>query len=68
MTDMSGFDLAKEAHRRRPSLRVLCISGYLDRERPKDTPGLTLNFLLKPFSAEELAAKVRDVLGSSRPG
>lgn len=68
MTDMSGFDLAKEAHRRCPSLRVLCISGYLDRERPEDTPGLTLNFLQKPFSAEELFEKVRDVLGSPIPG
>jgi PAS domain S-box-containing protein len=60
---MNGRELSERLKEVRPDLKVLFISGYtadviadhgvLDRD---------LAFLIKPFSPEELAAKVRDVL------
>ena len=63
MPGMSGRDLADQLAARRPGTRVLYMSGY-----PGDAvvqhgelqPGAS--FLQKPFSADGLARKVRDVL------
>jgi len=67
MPEMSGYDLWKQLVHQRPSLKSLYISGYtaniiahhgiLDRD---------INFLQKPFSKESLAAKLREVLLSSK--
>ncbi len=61
MPGMRGPDLAHVLCGRRPGLKVLFISGYvqdaLDRADVSEA-----NFLLKPFSLKELAGKVRDVL------
>ena len=64
MPAMSGFDLFHTLVERQPSLRVLFISGYTDYA----TFGPTIAdkgaaFLEKPFSAEALMGKVREVLG-----
>ena len=64
MPDMNGFDLARESRRWRPALAVLCISGFLDRERPPEDVGVRLAFLQKPFAPEDLAAKVSAVLAA----
>jgi signal transduction histidine kinase len=63
MPDMSGRDLAREALRRRPELKVIYTTGFsrnavihngiLDSE---------VHFLAKPFTVENLARKVRSVL------
>jgi len=67
MPDMSGRDLAARLALIRPSLKVLYMSGYssdlIEREGPLDD-GLVL--LEKPFSPEQLAQKVREVLGPSK--
>jgi signal transduction histidine kinase len=65
MPDMNGRRLAEEAQRRRPSLRVIFTTGFsrnavihngvLDKD---------VNFLAKPFTFEQLTAKVREVLRS----
>ena len=58
MPFMGGADLARELRSRRQTLKLLCISGYpggTDLEFSDD-------FLAKPFSREELLAKVREVL------
>ncbi len=61
--DYNGRELADEALRRRPGLRVLYMTGYsrdaIMRHGRLD-PGVHL--LSKPFSMEELAAKVRSRL------
>ena len=64
MPGQSGFELFNRLHTKRPSLRVLFISGYTDYAMFDNTivEG-ELAFLEKPFSAEGLIAKVREVLG-----
>ncbi len=64
MPGQSGFELFNLLHTKRPSLRVLFISGYTDYAMFDNTivEG-ELAFLEKPFSAEGLIAKVREVLG-----
>jgi len=58
MPFMGGADLARELRSRRQTLKLLCISGY-----PGDTDlEFSDDFLAKPFSRDELLAKVREVL------
>jgi CheY-like chemotaxis protein len=66
MPEMSGFDLFHTLAARRPSLRVLFISGYTDYAMFEPTiADKGAAFLEKPFSAEALIGKVRDVLGGA---
>ena len=63
MPGRSGFELFNRLHARRPSLRVLFISGYTGYAMFDATiVAGNLAFLEKPFSAEGLIAKVREVL------
>ncbi|MGE5145134.1 MAG: PAS domain S-box protein, partial [Candidatus Eiseniibacteriota bacterium] len=60
---MSGFDLAKVAMTRRPSLRILFTSGYAEeamRQQGHLRPGMRL--LSKPYPKSALAAAIRDLL------
>jgi PAS domain S-box-containing protein len=62
----SGFELFHRLHAKLPELRVLFISGYTDYAMFDETiVERDLAFLEKPFSAEGLVAKVRDVLAGS---
>jgi CheY-like chemotaxis protein len=63
MPGMSGRDLARELERRKLVRRTLYMSGYTDDAMVKHgalDPGIA--FIYKPFSAEALAAKLREVL------
>jgi nitrogen-specific signal transduction histidine kinase len=63
MPMMSGFDLFHKLVERLPSLRVLFISGYTDYALFEPTiADKGAAFLEKPFSAEALISKVREVL------
>ncbi len=63
MPAMSGFDLFHALVERQPSLRVLFISGYTDYATFEPTiADKGAAFLEKPFSAEALMGKVREVL------
>jgi two-component system, cell cycle sensor histidine kinase and response regulator CckA len=58
MPFMGGAELARQLRTRRRTLKLLCISGYAgvnDLEFSGD-------FLAKPFSRDELLAKVREIL------
>ena len=62
---LNGRQLAEEACRRRPQLKVLFTTGYARNAISPDgmlEPGLQL--IAKPFSYSGLAAKIRDVLVS----
>lgn len=59
---MNGRDLAEEALRTFPGLRVLLTSGYEEQALPQDRgPGQRMDFLAKPYELHELAAMLRQV-------
>ena len=62
-TGMSGPELAREARRLRPDLKVLFVSGYV-RDAAAFEHGLDqdAHFLPKPFQKDELARKLRIAL------
>ena len=63
MPDVNGRKLADEARQRRPDLKVLFTTGYTRNAVVHNgvlDPGVEL--IGKPFTVEELAAKIRDVL------
>lgn len=69
MPGMSGRELADEARRRQPDLRVLYTSGYTRNaivHGGRLDPGVEL--IGKPFNAEALAQKIRDMLDRGRTG
>jgi len=62
MPEMSGRQLADSLQERRPTLKVLFVSGYTDDAITRHgilEPGIA--FLQKPFTPESLARKVREV-------
>jgi len=63
MPDINGRKLADEALRRKPGLKVLYTTGYTNNAIIHNgvlDPGVHL--ITKPFTLDQLAAKVRDVL------
>ena len=63
MPGMSGRDLGRELERRKMARKTLYMSGYTDDAMVKHgvlEPGIAL--IHKPFSVEELTARVRGVL------
>jgi two-component system cell cycle sensor histidine kinase/response regulator CckA len=66
MPQMDGPGLVREVREIHPTMRVIFISGYTeDAFRQRLDSGGDIEFLPKPFSLKELAAKVRDVLAVS---
>ena len=66
MPGLNGFDLADQVAERWPGLKILFISGYASgygfRRKLADRP-----LLGKPFTADELCAKVRELVGRGAP-
>ncbi|MDE2487760.1 MAG: response regulator [Alphaproteobacteria bacterium] len=65
----TGRMLADEARARRPGLRILYTTGYSKNaivHHGRLDPGVQL--ISKPFTFEELANRVRDVIDAPRPG
>ncbi len=63
MPDMSGRELAKEARRRSPKLKVLYTTGFSRNAVMHDgelDPGV--NLLAKPYTFEQLAQRIRESL------
>ncbi|MGH7268172.1 MAG: GAF domain-containing protein, partial [Candidatus Rokuibacteriota bacterium] len=68
MPQMSGRELASRLAESQPDVRILYMSGYTDEAISHHgvlDPGTAL--LQKPFSAEALARKIREVLDGGRP-
>ncbi len=66
---LNGRQLAEEAHKLRPDLKVLFTTGYARNAIVHDgrlDPGVEL--ITKPFSQAALAAKLRDILDAGRAG
>jgi PAS domain S-box-containing protein len=63
MASISGEELARRLRARQPGLRVLFISGYDDPPRDGfESPLANSDFISKPFSADSLGRKVRQML------
>ena len=58
MPFMGGAELATQLRMRRSTLKLLCISGYAGGNELE----FSGDFLAKPFSRDQLLAKVRAVL------
>lgn len=61
---MNGYELAEQATRDRPELKVLLASGYIDKSvvKPGQAP-YSATLLSKPYTLAELEQRVRAKLG-----
>ena len=63
MPGVDGPTLVREVRDRYPELRVIFISGYTeDTFRQKLGEGVQVEFLSKPFTLQQLAGKVKEVM------
>jgi PAS domain S-box-containing protein len=63
MPEMGGRELSEKLKERLPNLRVLFTSGYTDDAVVRHgVIEVNTNFIQKPFSAEALADKIREIL------
>ncbi|MGB7076209.1 MAG: CHASE3 domain-containing protein [Xanthobacteraceae bacterium] len=69
MPDINGKKLADEALRRRPNLKVLFTTGYTANAVVHGgVLDSGVNFITKPFTLDQLAAKVRAILDEDNNG
>ena len=68
MPTMDGPTTAREARKLHPDLPILFISGYAEEQLRKSIDVPNVSFLAKPFSVQQLAETVRDVLERERSG
>ena len=65
MPAMRGPELVEELRRHKPELRALFVSGYPSNPALEQEVGAAeVAFVQKPFSADELAARLRQLLDS----
>ena len=62
MPRMNGADLAKKAEKIRPGLKTLFISGHPERAGAGLDPAGVTNLLMKPFTADTLAARIKALM------
>lgn len=68
MPRMSGLELAERLEKLSPGLRTLFVSGYTDALLPaEETWQANRAFIAKPFAAESLTQKVRELLDTRMP-
>ncbi len=68
MPEQNGLDLAQRLAKRRPGLPCLFMSGYTaDVIAANGILPEKTNFIRKPFTAQELAAQIRDLLKPAKP-
>jgi two-component system cell cycle sensor histidine kinase/response regulator CckA len=64
MPTMDGPTTVRAARKTHPSLPILFISGYAEEQLRKSIDIPNVSFLAKPFSVQQLAETVRDVLSA----
>jgi two-component system, cell cycle sensor histidine kinase and response regulator CckA len=67
MPGLSGPEVAQAAVAMRPEMRVIYVSGYIDRQIDLAAVGASTTFLQKPYGLVDLNRKIRGALaGESR--
>ena len=59
---MNGIELAREARRLRPGIKVLMTSGYSGGAEGAERSQRDFPFLVKPYGHRDLAKRIREVL------
>ena len=62
MPTMDGPTMVRAARKMQPDLPILFMSGYAEEQLRKSIDIPNVAFLAKPFSVQQLAETVRDVL------
>lgn len=66
MPGMTGFELAEQAHKQYPELKILLTSGYTEKAIADSTLSkFTANVLSKPYSQQDMAQRLRQLLDGS---
>jgi len=63
MPVMDGYELVGRIRETNPNARIMCMSGFSDREAPAN-----VRFLRKPFQLNELKGCIREILSNPEPG
>jgi two-component system, cell cycle sensor histidine kinase and response regulator CckA len=66
MPSMDGPAMAREIRKLSPRLPVLFMSGYAEEQLRREIDIDGMHFLAKPFSVQQIASKVSEVLGARR--
>lgn len=69
MPGLNGVEVASRIARVRPGIRIFFMSGYADQDLVRQgllEPGT--RFLQKPFTPQELAGRIREILDAGREG
>src|SRR5690606_6599943 len=66
MPSMDGPAMAREIRKLQPRLPVLFMSGYAEEQLRREIDLDEMHFLAKPFSVQQIAGKVSEVLGVQR--
>ena len=61
MPEMDGPTMAKEVMKIYPDMPIIFVSGYTE-DRFKEEIGDNAHFLPKPFTLQQLASRVKEVL------
>jgi CheY-like chemotaxis protein len=62
MPRMTGHELAEQAVKVRPGIKVLLMSGYADEITRSQIARTRFKFIAKPFTSKGLGMKIREVL------
>jgi DNA-binding response OmpR family regulator len=65
MPDIDGVEFAMRACKLQPGIKILLISGHAGTQDIVEASGLPLDLLAKPFTPEELLARVAVALAGS---
>jgi two-component system cell cycle sensor histidine kinase/response regulator CckA len=68
MPGMDGPAMAREIRKFAPELPVLFMSGYAEEQLRREIDIEAMHFIAKPFSVQQIAAKVGQVLSARRNG
>ncbi len=66
MPSMDGPAMARELRKIAPNLPILFMSGYAEEQLRNEIDIKDMHFIPKPFSVQQIARKVAEVLGASR--